>query len=103
MANFWLGPAAASRGYRVIGYDEVGSTSTEAAKAAEAGDVGEVWFASLKQTAGRGRRGLSWETPSGNLSASLLLFPDCVPSIAATFGFVACVAYSVTEYDSVVL
>ena len=57
MANFWLGPIASGRGYRLNGFDEVGSTSTEAARAAESGDVGEVWFASLKQTAGRGRRG----------------------------------------------
>jgi len=67
LANFWLGPVASARGYRVFGYDEIGSTSTEAAKAAETGDVGDVWFASLKQTAGRGRRGRAWETSSGNL------------------------------------
>ena len=92
MGNFWLGPVASARGYRVFGYDEIGSTSTEAAKAAETGDVGDVWFASLKQTAGRGRRGRAWETPSGNLAASLLLVPDCDPSLAATLGFVAGVA-----------
>lgn len=92
MANFALGPISTSRGYRVLGFDEVGSTSTEAAKAAEAGDVGEVWFAALKQTAGRGRRGRAWETPSGNLAASLMIVPDCDPSIAATLGFVAGVA-----------
>jgi len=89
---FVLGSIAASRGYRVFSYDEVGSTSTEAARAATSGDVGDVWFASLKQTAGRGRRGRAWETPSGNLAASLLLVPDCDPSIAATLGFVAGVA-----------
>ena len=94
MANFALGPVATSRGYRVIGSDEVGSTSTEAARAAEAGDVGEVWFASLKQTAGRGRRGRAWETPSGNLAASLMIVPDCDPAIAATLGFAAGVALS---------
>ncbi|MEO8757703.1 MAG: biotin--[acetyl-CoA-carboxylase] ligase [Devosia sp.] len=83
---------ATARGYRVFGYDEIGSTSTEAAKAAEAGDVGEVWFAALKQNAGRGRRGRAWETPSGNLAASLMIVPDCDPAIAATLGFVAGVA-----------
>lgn len=92
MSSFWLGPNSSARGYRVFGYDEIGSTSTEAAKAAEAGDVGDVWFASLKQTAGRGRRGRTWETPSGNLAASLLIVPDCDPSVAATLGFVAGVA-----------
>ena len=92
MASFALGPIATSRGYRVFGFDETGSTSSDASRAAEAGDVGEVWFAALKQTAGRGRRGRSWETPSGNLAASLLLVPDCDPSLAATLGFVAGVA-----------
>lgn len=92
MASFALGPGAISRGYRVFSYDEVGSTSTEAVHAAETGDVGEVWFASLKQTAGRGRRGRVWETPSGNLAASLMIVPDCDPTIAATLGFVAGVA-----------
>ena len=92
MANFWLGPIASARGYRLNGFDEIGSTSTEAARAAETGDVGEVWFAALKQTAGRGRRGRAWETPSGNLAASLMIVPDCDPAIAATLGFVAGVA-----------
>ena len=92
MANFWLGPVASARGYRLFGFDEIGSTSTEAVHAAETGDVGEVWFASLRQTAGRGRRGRAWETPSGNLAASLMIVPDCDPAIAATLGFVAGVA-----------
>jgi BirA family biotin operon repressor/biotin-[acetyl-CoA-carboxylase] ligase len=92
LSSFALGPIATSRGYRVFGFDEVGSTSTEAAKAAGAGDVGEVWFAALKQTAGRGRRGRAWETPSGNLAASLMIVPQSDPAVAATLGFVAGVA-----------
>ncbi len=92
VAGFWLGSIAGRRGYRLHGFDEIGSTSTEAAKAAELGDAGEVWFAALKQTAGRGRRGRAWETPSGNLAASLMIVPDCDPAITATLGFVAGVA-----------
>jgi BirA family biotin operon repressor/biotin-[acetyl-CoA-carboxylase] ligase len=92
LAQFWLGPVATSRGFRLFGYDEIGSTSTEAVHAAATGDSGDVWFAALKQTAGRGRRGRSWETESGNLAASLLVVPDCDPSIAASLGFVAGVA-----------
>ena len=92
MPGFWLGPVATHRGYRLFSYDEIGSTSTEAAQAAHVGDVGDVWFASLKQTAGRGRRGRAWETPSGNLAASLLIVPDSDPALAATLGFVAGVA-----------
>lgn len=92
MAEFWLGPVASARGYRLFGFDEVGSTSTEAAAAAATDDVGEVWFAALKQTAGRGRRGRAWETPPGNLAASLMIVPECDPALAATLGFVAGVA-----------
>jgi BirA family transcriptional regulator, biotin operon repressor / biotin---[acetyl-CoA-carboxylase] ligase len=92
VASFWLGPIATGRGYRLNSFDEIGSTSTEAARAAESGDVGDVWFAALKQTAGRGRRGRAWETSAGNLAASLMIVPDCDPAIAATLGFVAGVA-----------
>lgn len=89
MTGFWLGPIAAARGYRLHGFEEIGSTSTEAARAAQGGDIGDVWFAALKQTAGKGRRGRAWETPTGNLAASLLMVPDCDPALAATLGFVA--------------
>ncbi len=92
MASFALGPKAAVRGYRLNGYDSIGSTSTEAARAAAAGDSGDVWYCALRQTEGRGRRGRAWETASGNLAASLLVVPDCDPSITATLGFVAGVA-----------
>jgi len=61
-------------------------------RAAQAGDVGDVWFAALRQTEGRGRRGRAWETAHGNLAASLLVVPDADPAIAATLGFVAGVA-----------
>ena len=92
MAGFWLGPKASIRGYRLIGFDTVGSTSNEAAHAAEAGDAGDVWFAALRQTEGRGRRGRPWDSPHDNLAASLLVVPDADPALAATLGFVAGVA-----------
>ena len=69
MAEFSLGPKARSAGYRLAGFDEIGSTNSEALAAAAAGDPGGIWFAALKQTAGRGRRGRAWESPSGNLAA----------------------------------
>jgi len=90
--GFWLGPKAAARGYRLNGFDSIGSTSTEASRAATSGDAGDVWFCALQQTEGRGRRGRAWQTAHGNLAASLLVVPDCDPSISATLGFVAGVA-----------
>lgn len=101
MAGFWLGQDAAARGYRLVGFDSVGSTSSEAATAARAGDVGDVWFAALQQTAGRGRRGRAWETPHGNLAASLLVVPDCDPALTATLGFVAGVALNRALHDAI--
>jgi BirA family biotin operon repressor/biotin-[acetyl-CoA-carboxylase] ligase len=92
VAAFWLGPKAAARGYRLNGFDSIGSTSTEAAQAATNGDSGDAWFTALQQTAGRGRRGRAWQTAHGNLAASLLFVPEADPSVSATLGFVAGVA-----------
>ncbi|MDV3250815.1 biotin--[acetyl-CoA-carboxylase] ligase [Devosia sp. BK] len=92
MADFALGPVARLVGYRLAGYDEIGSTNVEALAAAAAGDPGGIWFAALHQTAGRGRRGRAWESTPGNLAASLLIIPDAEPNALATLGFVAGVA-----------
>ena len=92
MAEFSLGPKARSAGYRLAGFDEIGSTNSEALAAAAAGDPGGIWFAALHQTAGRGRRGRAWESTPGNLAASLLIIPDAEPDALATLGFVAGVA-----------
>lgn len=92
MTGFRLGEQARSAGYRLAGFDSVGSTNAEALAAAAAGDPGGHWFAALQQTAGRGRRGRPWASPHGNLAASLLLVPAIDPAVAATLGFVAGVA-----------
>ena len=92
MTGFRLGEKARAAGYRLAGFDSIGSTNTEALTAAAAGDRGGIWFAALQQTAGRGRRGRAWESPHGNLAASLLIVPDADPAVAATLGFVAGVA-----------
>ena len=92
MTGFRLGERARSAGYRLSAFDTVGSTNTEALTAAAAGDRGGLWFAALQQTEGRGRRGRPWQSPHGNLAASLLIVPDADPAVAATLGFVAGVA-----------
>jgi BirA family transcriptional regulator, biotin operon repressor / biotin---[acetyl-CoA-carboxylase] ligase len=90
--SFTLGAKAQSAGYRLSGFETIGSTNSEALAAAAAGDRGGIWFAALQQTAGRGRRGREWHSPSGNLAASLLVIPDAAPEVIATLGFVAGVA-----------
>lgn len=92
MDAFRLGARARAAGYRLQGFDTIGSTNSEALAAAAAGDFGGIWFAALQQTEGRGRRGRPWASPHGNLAATLLIIPDADPSAAATLGFVAGVA-----------
>ena len=70
---FALGPSATAAGYRLAAYETIGSTSTEALERARQGDAGRLWIVARAQTAGHGRRGRPWATPSGNLAASLLL------------------------------
>ncbi|MDP3745998.1 MAG: biotin--[acetyl-CoA-carboxylase] ligase [Phenylobacterium sp.] len=73
-------------------YDELDSTNAEARRRAEAGEGGPVWITALVQTAGRGRRGRSWQTVSGNLAATLLLTTDKPAGEAAQISFVAALA-----------
>lgn len=73
-------------------YTELDSTNAEARRRAEAGLMGPVWITALVQTAGRGRRGRSWETVSGNLAATLLMVSDKPPAEAAQVSFVAALA-----------
>jgi BirA family biotin operon repressor/biotin-[acetyl-CoA-carboxylase] ligase len=86
---FALGPVAASRGYRLVAFDEAGSTNTEAMARARASDRGPAWFVTTLQTAGRGRRHRPWIAPRGNLASSVLEVMQVAPSVAATLGFAA--------------
>ena len=87
--TFALGPIAASRGYRLVAFDAIGSTNTEAMERARAGERGPVWFVTTEQTAGRGRRHRPWAAPRGNLAGSILEVMQVAPPVAATLGFAA--------------
>lgn len=88
--DFALGEGAQAAGYRVCPYEAVGSTSSEALSRLREGDPGRLWIVTDEQTAGRGRRGRGWETPKGNLAASLLVvLGKPAAAQAATLGFVA--------------
>src|ERR1700749_3433739 len=86
---FALGPVAASRGYRLVAFDAIGSTNGEALARARTGDRGPVWFVTSEQTAGRGRRHRPWIAPRGNLASSILEVIGISPAVAATLGFAA--------------
>jgi len=86
---FTLGPRAASTGYRLVAFEQTGSTNAEAMARARGGERGPVWFVTTEQTAGRGRRNRPWIAPRGNLASSVLEVMDIAPAKAATLGFVA--------------
>lgn len=81
--------------YRLLALDQVGSTNDEAKRLAAEGEEAApdgtlVW--AERQTAGRGRRGRTWESPEGNLYCSLVLRPEVPLRDAAQLGFVAALA-----------
>ncbi len=86
---FTLGPRATSAGYRLVSFDQIGSTNAEAMDRARQGERGPVWFVTTEQTAGRGRRHRPWIAPRGNLASSILEVLDVSPAVAATLGFAA--------------
>jgi BirA family biotin operon repressor/biotin-[acetyl-CoA-carboxylase] ligase len=91
----WLMAADPSRriGRAVEYHAEIGSTNDRARQALhERGGDGLAVVADL-QTAGRGRRGRSWTSPSGvNLMVSVGLRPRLEPAAAGLLGIVAALA-----------
>ena len=86
---FALGHRAASAGYRLAAFDQIGSTNAEAMVRAREGERGPMWFVTTEQTAGRGRRQRAWIAPRGNLASSILEVINVSPAVAATLGFAA--------------
>jgi BirA family biotin operon repressor/biotin-[acetyl-CoA-carboxylase] ligase len=80
------------QGVAHLKYDELDSTNSEARRLAESGEAGPVWISAERQTAGRGRRGRVWDTPEGNLAATLLLRPKAEASIIGQLSFAAALA-----------
>ena len=84
--NFW------PEGYALSHFDEIDSTNEEARRIASAGGKGPLWITAARQTSGRGRRGRVWESPVGNLAATLLIDPGKPASECAQLSFVAAIA-----------
>jgi BirA family transcriptional regulator, biotin operon repressor / biotin---[acetyl-CoA-carboxylase] ligase len=79
-------------GVRTIIYETLGSTNAEALALARAGERGPLWITAKTQSAGRGRRGSAWDSPSGNLYATFLLTEPSAPPDAPQLAFVAALA-----------
>jgi BirA family transcriptional regulator, biotin operon repressor / biotin---[acetyl-CoA-carboxylase] ligase len=73
-------------------YAELDSTNEEARRLALAGTRGPLWITVARQTAGRGRRGRQWQSPAGNLAATLLIRPARPQAEWAQLSFVAAIA-----------
>lgn len=80
-------------GRRISVLDEVDSTNNEVRKLAEDGAPEGTLVLAAKQTAGKGRRGRSWESPKGEgIWMSFLLRPDFEPAHASMLTLVAAMA-----------
>ncbi|MDZ7904876.1 MAG: biotin--[acetyl-CoA-carboxylase] ligase [Cypionkella sp.] len=80
-------PLGWPQGYGRAVFDSLPSTNA-AALAAD----GPAWIAAQTQTAGRGRRARAWDSPRGNLYASLILHPSDPPTRMALRSFAAALA-----------
>ncbi len=80
------------KGYGLKTFDVIDSTNEEAKRLATAGEPGPIWISAARQTAGRGRRGRAWDTPTGNLAATLMLRPGKPAGECAQLSFAAAIA-----------
>ncbi|MBT4934770.1 MAG: biotin--[acetyl-CoA-carboxylase] ligase [Rhodospirillaceae bacterium] len=83
------GSASLPSPYKLISLDCIDSTNEEAKRMAMDGAPEGTVVWAREQTAGRGRRGRSWTSDSGNLYCSILLRPDCHAFKAMQLSFVA--------------
>lgn len=73
------------------------STNDDVCAAAKAGESEGYVVQALQQKSGRGRHGRTWESPEGNLYASILLRPHATPQQIAFYSF----ATAMAVYDAV--
>lgn len=79
--------------FSLIRLDGVDSTNDEARRRVSNGTAADLLVVTAEtQTAGRGRRGRAWQSPAGNLHASVLIRLDRPLAEAAQLSFVAAVA-----------
>ncbi len=94
--GFALAETALAAGFRLHAFETIGSTNDAALDLAASGagpaSVTRTWLVARAQTQGRGRHGRQWQSPPGNLYASLLLIDEVTPRAAPQLGFVAGVA-----------
>jgi BirA family transcriptional regulator, biotin operon repressor / biotin---[acetyl-CoA-carboxylase] ligase len=79
-------------GHRVIHFERIDSTNSEARRLVESGERGPLWIWADEQTIGRGRLGHTWISEPGNLYVTCL-FQTWAPEVSAVqISFVAAIA-----------
>jgi BirA family transcriptional regulator, biotin operon repressor / biotin---[acetyl-CoA-carboxylase] ligase len=79
-------------GHRVLHFERVDSTNSEARRLSDGGERGPLWIWSDEQTSGRGRLGRKWVSEPGNLYVTCLFETAAPLGTAAQISFVAAVA-----------
>jgi BirA family biotin operon repressor/biotin-[acetyl-CoA-carboxylase] ligase len=80
-------------GCEIYYFDSIDSTNTKAKELAETGHPSGTFVVADQQTAGKGRRGRSWDSPAGNsIFMTLLLKPEINPNNASMLTLVAAMA-----------
>jgi len=74
--------------YRIIEYQEIDSTNSEAKRIASSNTPVSSILWAHKQSAGRGRYGRVWDSSVGNLYMSILMPLECSVSCASELSFV---------------
>jgi BirA family biotin operon repressor/biotin-[acetyl-CoA-carboxylase] ligase len=87
-----LGEKAAQCGHQLAHVETIGSTSAQLMDEALRGETGPKWLVADEQVDGKGRRGRHWNSPKGNLYASLLLNDPAPSEKVAQLSFVVALA-----------
>jgi BirA family biotin operon repressor/biotin-[acetyl-CoA-carboxylase] ligase len=77
---------------RIIEFETIDSTNSEAHRRASDGERGPLWIRAGRQESGRGRSGRPWSSPPGNLSATYMFVPGSPRAILHQLSFVAALA-----------
>lgn len=85
--------AVTENGYKVVFYEETGSTNVEAKMLADQGAAHGTLVVADSQSGGKGRRGRSWHSPKGSaIAMSLILKPELEPEKASMLTLVQAMA-----------
>lgn len=81
-----------NQNWRHLELGDVSSTNDICFEKARAGEEGGLWITGARQLKGRGRRGRSWVSETGNLYASLMLINPAAPDMTGSLPLAAAVA-----------